>query len=443
MASITDYLKSKGFQDSGTVAPFFDTKKKAYETLGLNSSLGGFSGTAEQNTALLNELTRRESSSGIALNPSNIFTIISGTSNNTTPNYTPVGGEGSRATVNGVTSEWRNGTWMPVQTSVTQPPTTKQPTNTIYEAPTSASQSQTTYGGTPTVTPTPTQEETTSGEYEIPSYLRNLVSQAYQPTPSASDLAKQAVELYSSRATYPLEQEKLAADKAATELNAQREKENFITDIASRGLIFSGKKTEGLKTIEADKLSKLLGIDRNYAILVAQGLESASQQIAKEAQKGNEDAISTLDKLGYILVDGTLVRKPSEVRADEAAARSAASEERAIASAERADIRLGLSLESATRAEEAANRAAETYKQNQLGIYKISSSKINNYVKAGVPVPVANDIYQSLQLGMTLEEIRQGLASLYGRDIGYAYLDKFMPVFERDEGYSLADYLNE
>jgi hypothetical protein len=435
MASITDYLKSKGFQDSSTVAPFFDTKKKAYETLGLSSSLGSFSGTGEQNTALMNELSKREGSSGISLNPSNIFTIISGTSSPTSgPQFSPAGGVGSTAKVGNVGYRYTEKGWEPVQsvpsapsTVYTPPKTTTSPASPSPQAP-SLPQNEPVTGAT-----APTGE--TANE-EVPGYLRSLVSQAYQPTPSASDLAKQAVEAYTSRATYPLEQEQLAANKAATELNAQREKESFITDIASRGLIFSGKKTVGLNTIEADKLSKLLGIDRNYALLVAQGLESASQQIAKEAQKGNEDAISTLDKLGYILVDGGLVRKPSEVRAEESARRSSEAEERA-------DIRLDLSLASAQRAEESAARSAQRFEEEQTGVYKLSSSKINNYVKAGIPSAVANDIYQSLQLGMTLEEVRQGLSSLYGRDVGYAYLDKFMPIFEADEGTSLADFLNQ
>ena len=428
MASITDYLKSKGFQDSSTVAPFFDTKKKAYETLGLNSSLGSFSGTAEQNTALLSELSKREGSSGISLNPSNIFTIISGTSSNTTPNYSPVGGEGSRATVNGTTSVYKNGAWTPVQTSATQPSTVythpKTTASPVSPSPQSPSLAQNEpVAGVPTSTGETTQEE-------VPGYLRSLVSQAYQPTPSASDLAKQAVEAYTSRATYPLEQEQLAANKAATELNAQREKESFITDIASRGLIFSGKKTVGLNTIEADKLSKLLGIDRNYALLVAQGLESASQQIAKEAQKGNEDAISTLDKLGYILVDGTLVRKPSEVRADESARRASEAEERA-------DIRLDLSLASAQRAEESAARSAQRFEEEQTGVRKLSSTVINKALVSGVPTNVSDEIYGYLQQGLQLDQIRPLLEQKYGREKGYGYLDKFMPALSSDTDRSV------
>ena len=431
MASITDYLKSKGFSDSSTVAPFFDTKKKVYESLGFGSSLGEFRGTAEQNTALLSELSKRESSSGVSLNPSNIYTIIGGTnSSSSAPNYSPVTGEGTRKTVGNTIYEFKGGSWTPVQSAVVPQPaqnTVSLPQN----APTtgvSAPQEQ--YQA-----PEQVPEEQATGEQEVPSYLRSLVSQAYSPTQTAEELTNKAIEAYTSRATYPLEQEQLAANKAEAELNAQREKESFITDIASRGLIFSGKKTEGLKTIEADKLSKLLGIDRNYAILVAQGLESASQQIAKEAQKGNEDAISTLEKLGYILVDGQLIQKPSEARAEESAARSAAAEERA-------ETRLDLSLESAQRAEEAAARSAANFEEEQSGTYKISSSKINKYINAGIPSAVANDIYQSLQLGMQLDEIRPALERLYGRDKGYAYLDKFMPIFEADEGTSLADYLN-
>lgn len=425
MASITDYLKSKGFTDSSSVAPFFDTKKKVYENLGLGTD---FRGTAEQNTSLLSELSRREKTAGVSLNPSNIFTVISGTKTPTTqgPQFTPAGGVGSRTTVGNVNYLFTSTGWKAVQ-SAAKPQPVSVPVSP--QAPVTAQNRPVERVSVPQV------KEPSSGEVqvpetaeeEVPAYLRGLVAQAYRPSPTAEELSQKAIEKFTGGATFPLEQEASQAQKAATELKAQRDKEEFISNLASRGLIFSGRKETGLKTIEADKLSDLLGIDRKFALLVAQGLETAAQDIAKEAQKGNEDAISTLDKLGYILADGTLVRKPSEVRAEAAAERSASSEERAIRSAERAEERLELSQEAAQRAEESASRAAERFEQEQTGTRKLSSSIVNKALISGVPISVSDEIYGHLQDGNDLETIRGILSQKYGTK-GASYLDKFMPA---------------
>jgi len=420
MASITDYLKSRGFTDTSptsSVTPFFDTKKKTYQNLGID--LGEFRGTAEQNTALMNELQRREKSSGVSLNPENLGTIIQGTQG---PQYSPIEGVGARRQVGNTIYEYsaENNQWNPVQSA----PSVNQGfsgQDTQTQAPEQPLESQNAIqeGFSQQEGVLPQEQQAEPSEAQLPPYLMGLVSQAYAPTPSSKDLADKAIEQYTSRATYPLEQEQLSADKATVELQAQREKEDFITNLASRGLIFSGKKKAGLRTIEADKLSKLLGIDRNYALLVAQGLESAAQDIAKQAQQGNEDAVKTLDKLGYILVNGTLVQKPSEARAEEAAARSAAAEERA-------DIRLGLSLESAQRAEESARRAEEKFAEEKEGKRKLTTSVVNRALSAGVPLNVSEEIYDYLQEGVDLDKIRPILESKYGRERGYNYLDIFM-----------------
>jgi len=97
------------------------------------------------------------------------------------------------------------------------------------------------------------------------------------------------------------------AQKEAIRLGSQRQKESFITDIASKGLFFSGKKTKGLKIIEADQLSNVLGIDRKFALLIAQGLETATQEIVKEAQKGRTEALDSLEALGFAIVGGKVV----------------------------------------------------------------------------------------------------------------------------------------
>ena len=96
-------------------------------------------------------------------------------------------------------------------------------------------------------------------------------------------------------------------------------------------------------------------MDRSFAKIVAEGLQKSSQEIVKQAKKGSEDAISALDKLGFVLVEGQLIQKPSEARAEEAALRAAEASKRAEVSQELSI----LSAERAARGEERAIGAEE------------------------------------------------------------------------------------
>ena len=57
----------------------------------------------------------------------------------------------------------------------------------------------------------------------------------------------------------------------------------------------------------------------------------------------------------------------------------------------------------------------------------LSSSDYKALILKGVPKVVADAIAIALSEGRSLEQIRLGLAKIYGRDIGYKYLDIFMP----------------
>ena len=126
---------------------------------------------------------------------------------------------------------------------------------------------------------------------------------ALPSTLTPAQIQQQALEQVVSGATFPLELEAQGAEKAQLGIEAQAQTEKFLTDIASRGLIFSGAKTKGINTIEADKLAKMLNVDRKFALLIATGLETAAQNIAKEAvkeiQTGKKDATEALKALGF------------------------------------------------------------------------------------------------------------------------------------------------
>jgi len=71
----------------------------------------------------------------------------------------------------------------------------------------------------------------------------------------------------------------------------------------------------------------------------------------------------------------------------------------------------------------------EWLKSKESGI--LSQAKLNRFAAAGVPESVATQIQIALNRGATLEQIRQELAKIFGKEKGYGYLDRFMEVYER------------
>ena len=262
--SIVDFLKSRGLRpQQGEKFPLFETRKKLFEQVGLNQQLGDFRGTGEQNTALLNQLTTREKNVGVSITPENLFDIISA-------GKPPIA---SPTSILGPTE--------PIPATIEEP-TTK---STII--------SQTI---PPTKPPT----------FELP------------PLPTEEELAQGALERVQRGVTFPLREEEAEAEKAALQLAGQQKKESFIKTIASRGLFFSGAKQAGVSQIEADTLAKQLNIDRKFALLIATGLQGAAQDIVKEAQKGRQEAIDSLEALGFAInpltgtVEPTLAARKAE-----------------------------------------------------------------------------------------------------------------------------------
>lgn len=265
--SIVDFLKSRGLRpQTGEKFPFYETRGQLYGRLGLSANLGEFRGTAEQNTALLQNLQQAEKSTGISITSENLFNVA----------MVGMGG----------------GTQAPTQLQPTpmEQPTAGQATTGTQPTPTQLSQPAPAQPPPPTAITQP-QETLPMGD----------VSSLLPQVPETGDVTQQALEMVQGSATFPLTMEAQEAEKEAIRLGAQRQKESFIQQIASRGLFFSGAKTKGLQTVEADQLSQILGVDRKFALLIAQGLETATQTIVKEAQKGRTEAIDSLKALGYAI----------------------------------------------------------------------------------------------------------------------------------------------
>lgn len=274
-SSVVDYLKGKGFkQAAGERVPLFDQRKQIYNTLGLDKQLGEFRGSAIQNPALLQALSKAERSSGVALNPGNLQSILTIARGASAPKPQPIAS--------------------PAQ-QVQFPPLPQQQ----IEPPAPVAQQQPTAIEPPPLPPAPVQQEQPS-PLATPDIQAQALKLFEQPAPQ--DIAQKSLAQVTGSATYPLEQERVESEREAVKLKAQSDTEGLLSRLASRGLVFSpGQGARGTETqrIEADKLSELLGIDRRFATLIAGGLESSAQRIAKEAQQGKKDALEALNVLGY------------------------------------------------------------------------------------------------------------------------------------------------
>jgi len=307
---INEWLKSKGFVPTqGDKFPLFSARKTLYSQLGYPDN---FIGSENQNASLLQGLQGAEKNVGVNMNANNARDIISAGK----PQSFEEVMESTRLLQERIKTEGITGAGgQQLLAPTAQPeitPSLSQPAAQTAEV---------------TDLTQPTGLAGTSAEGLLPEM------------PTADELASQALEQIQGSAAFPLQLEAQAASKEAVQLQAQRETEAFIKNIASRGLIFSGQKTEGVSQIETDKLSELLGIDRKFALLMVQGLETAAQGIAKEAQKGRQEAIDALETLGYAINPIT-----NQIEPTFAARKAVATEERLATAEERQQQQFQLSV---------------------------------------------------------------------------------------------------
>lgn len=291
-ASIIDFLSSRGIPFQSKEQSF-QFRKRLFEQAGLKPEEEGFRGREGENLALMRFLQDRERETGVSVNPDNLQNIM-------------------RLNV-------------PKQESAASPTGTLE-AKQITEEPSTD------------VTP-----------------LVDKISAARQPLDEA-EVARRALEFVKTRTTFPLQQEAQESEKAEIQLQAQKKKEQLISTLASRGLFFSGQKEKGIQAINAEEIAKTFGVDRKFALLMAQGLETAAQRIATEAVKGEEaerkEAQDTLKALGFVVVGNKVVPTLQTQRAGLA-------EERAAGAEARAERGLELREEAAERTIEAAQRTEE------------------------------------------------------------------------------------
>lgn len=280
-SSIVDFLKSRGFAPSaGERIPLFEQRKKIFEQLGLQKQLGQFRGTSTQNPALLQSLGRLEREMGVKISPTNIGDVLkAGIQPRQAPQLAqPVQQEEPLRFETAFAPP--QGQQFPQQ----QPPPPQQQNIVPSQQIESQQQIQ---------QPLPQQEQP-----QMPSQLREAALALFKQ-PTQQELSKQALTRFTGSSEFGFAQEEAQVGKERIQQQAKQQAEGLISQLASRGLIFSGKKTKGLEAIEADKLANLLNIDRNFAVLISKGLETSAQQIAKEAQAGSKQALEALNVLGY------------------------------------------------------------------------------------------------------------------------------------------------
>src|SRR3990167_10907202 len=297
--SIVDFLKKKGFTSQpGEKFPLFGQRSQLFTNLGLDKQLGGFRGSAAQNTALLNSLMRAEKSAGVSLTPSNLGSIVKiaqgGQQQQAAPQQQPQFQQGGTIVGIGAPPQEQQQLLQPIPSSTLSPEFRSAEAAQQQLVP---QQQQVAQQQPQALTEAPVPTPQLQQQQQIPQDIMDRVS-AITKTPTAEELAQQASERFFGSPEFPQQQESIEAEKEKVKLEAQRGKENFISQIASRGLFFSGKKQSGVAAIEADKLSEMLGIDRKFALFITQGLQTAAQQVAKEAQAGSKTALDALEKLG-------------------------------------------------------------------------------------------------------------------------------------------------
>ena len=291
--SVVDFLKSRGINPTqGERFPLFETRKKLFGDLGLETSLGTFQGTAEQNTSLLNKLIQSERDLGVSLSATNLMDFVK------TSAPVPSAEAGASDVI-----------------------------NTAGEQP----------------------DQTTASDL-VPTEGASAAD--FLPEdPDPTEQAKQAEEDFLGSTGFAFAQEEAAASKEALRIKGQKDTENLIQDLASKGLAFSGIRDKEVTAQEELNLSAQLGVDRRFARMIAIGIQKTASDLAKDASKGKQEALDALKDLGYTVVNGQLVLTASEQRAQQRDILAESREERAMRAEERAEKRMDMALRAAERAE--------------------------------------------------------------------------------------------
>lgn len=328
--SIVDYLNKKG-EDSS-----FEARKRRYESLGFNQSLGDFRGSAQQNTTLLKALSAPQ------------------------PEVPPVAPATAQPTPEVPIVQ------QPGQSAENQPVTLTNPTtgetriiynpafndDTIKGLQGQGFQTPEGYAVPKTATDTAKSilEQASAAAQpgaQVQQQFKDVIPPKVQP--SAEDIlaavrSKTSTQLEEEAAR--LAKEDIGRATAGAKSKAESEKQAGYEKLQSRGLIrspgfagqVSGAAEAKVQEIDADKISKELGVDIKLAKIIARGIEQELNDRSKAEADKTKAEDTFLQSQGLIRnpVTGDIIPRLADIRAEESA-------DRAMAAAERAERSLQLS----------------------------------------------------------------------------------------------------
>ncbi len=364
--SVVDFLSSQK-QDSS-----FGARSKLYSTAGIDKRLGAFTGTANQNLALLDHLKAQSAPPAQTSAPA---TSLMTTAKTTTPQTAlPM------AVFNPTAPAPIDFSKLSMQTPAAPPLTSvfqaanKQTPNFSQIAMTPPPAAPTAAGALATIAPQATPQTqvasptgtagATAGDSSSSSSLTydTLYPGASQ---SEGDLVNEFLNSAEGMALLDKRERGEIDDIAANaeakrllELKYEGERTTLENNLAEAGLAFSGVRNSQIKALADNLAASELDVDRTLAsklltsnATLRDGVLKGVEELIKAAEAKDKEAIQQLNAVGLAVVNGQLVPTLASRNADRAAAQQEIANARAQANFEMQERRLQLSEEAADRAD--------------------------------------------------------------------------------------------
>jgi len=270
-SSIVDYLKSAG-QDSS-----YTSRTKLYGSSGLESKYGGYVGSGQQNTALLNyirsqsQLQQPQQSQPVSYSQ---LTNQGGTIYNTQTNQgyqTPEQLASAMGYQNASQIDWSQ--------IAQQQPNAQQVVSNAY----------TQTGGQAPVTPTQTQTQ-----------------QAPQLSTYAPKSYSEILAGITGTAEYKLTEEETKAAKEEEARQLAEKKAGIQSSYENRMIPSSGMKMKEFEEADIESAADQLQIDRGLAKIVLQAIQEGQNEEAQKLEESQRLNASILEAAGYVDVGGKL-----------------------------------------------------------------------------------------------------------------------------------------
>ncbi len=265
--SIVDYLKSQK-QDSS-----YSARTKLYSSSDLNSRLGDYVGSSQQNTALLNYL-KKQSQPEVTQAPD---TGAAGAQNylNEQGSATP-----NANVINYLTTKYGRTPTTAELTEYFRPKTTEEQRG----LPSNFMTAEQVY-----------QKQLSEGYFD-----ENLQAQKQSEAEAAQ------LEQIKSTPEYKLQEEEATAQREGITRALQQAVESTQKTYESRGISSSGLKAKAITDAEAEASAQQLGIDRGLAKIVLQAIRDDQSAQAKAQEEQNKAQTEALKAAGYVNIGGTI-----------------------------------------------------------------------------------------------------------------------------------------